>query len=421
MILSNKSIWQQRQALMKDKNFILFILYSFITVTAKAMCYIILIWHVMQYNTHNTLFNSIIMSLSFWLPSVVLSPFSGVIVDQFERKKVLFIANSIRATCFISIGLILQHIDQLWICSLLNAINGCIWATLGPALSAFIRELVNDEELLAANTNLDVCIEIANIAGMGIASLLIIILTTSQALLGVGLMIIIGMIILTKISIEHEQQHHNQDKQTFWLQFKMVINYLKPRPILALLYLLNEVLFLQFMLSPILLAPLIKTTLHGTGKDFSLTELSLSAGIIIGSFILPWLTEKIGRIKCLFGSIIWISFLFFLVSQAKQINTLMIIYGLLGLGLPVWSIIASFTQEYTEKSMQGRMQSIFNTIGASGMLLLYTVLAICHDNKNTSRSYWFAMILGLISIMLLIKIKRNQEKLITNKQSNLTQ
>ena len=146
------------------------------------MGYIVLTWHVLSFH-HNPLISSMLISLSFWAPSVLLSPLAGVIVDRYSRKRIIIIANVTRALAFIAIAITMLRNDALWLCCLSNLMNGIIFTVLGPATMAFVREIVPNDKLLAGNSTIDMAIQLSTIVGMGGAGLLIMLLSTTVALL----------------------------------------------------------------------------------------------------------------------------------------------------------------------------------------------------------------------------------------------
>ena len=160
-------------------------------------------------------------------------------------------------------------------------------------------------------------------------------------------------------------------------------------------------LFVQFMISPILLAPFIKTVIHGSGQDFSLVELSLSVGIVVGSFVLPWCCHRFGRLSVLVVASCWLSVIFIFISLTHHVSSLVVLYAMLGLGLPLWTVIASYSQEYTEKSMQGRVQSFANTASSGCLLVVYLLLALGHSHLLIARAFWFCTALGVLAVLLI--------------------
>ena len=339
-----------------------------------------------------------------------------MVVDRYDRKTIVIVANTIRLLAFLGFSIAIDHFDTLLLCCSLNAINGSVWALLGPGLMAFTRELVPNDYLLAANSTLDIMIEIANIVGMAVASIMIVHWSIHASMLIITSQSFLSILLLLTIHRKDECKSHGRNNENYWQQLVSGIGYLRERPALAILYIANEIFFLQFMICPILLAPLIKSSFHAGGHLFSLTELSLSMGLIIGSLSIPSLSQKLGRIPCLLGGVVYLSLIFFIIANSSTPRNITLLYASLGAGLPLWSVIASFCQEHTDKSMQGRVQSIFNTFGALGLMLIYLGLGISKITPNTG--YFLCTILGCLAFALLIWIHQNLHQLPVDTSAN---
>lgn len=400
------TLWQQRQALLTDRRFLLFLFHGFITVAAGSMGYIVLTWHVLSFH-HNPLISSMLISLSFWAPSVLLSPLAGVIVDRYSRKRIIIIANVTRALAFITIAITMLRNDALWLCCLSNLMNGIIFTVLGPATMAFVREIVPNDKLLAGNSTIDMAIQLSTIVGMGGAGLLIMLLSTTVALLliAAGIGIAIGMLMLIR-NDSYEQHHHNLQTNPF-RELADSWSYLLQRPLLVYIYALNTTLFVSFMVSPIVLAPFIKTALHGTGRDFTTTEVIFSIGMIMGGLIIPWIADRWGHVRCLFLTVIYTSTLFIIISINHSISLLMMWYFFLGIGLPIWAVIASLAQQHTPKDMQGRLQSLSQTLSSCGLMLVYLLLSLYGSHIPLAHCYWLCAALGLVNLVFICQIYRH--------------
>ena len=97
---------------------------------------------------------------------------------------------------------------------------------------------------------------------------------------------------------------------------------------------------------------------------------------------------------------------FFLISFASAISWLVIFYAVLGVGLPLWSVIAAYSQEYTAKSMQGRVQAFFSTIGSFVLMFTYLFLAINSVHVGIQYCYWFCVVLGISALLIILCIYR---------------
>lgn len=84
------------------------------------------------------------------LPSVLLGPFIGPLIDHFPKKPVLFITDLIRTVFAFSLSFsILMHMT--WILYVGSALLGTSGIFFGPARNSVIPRVVTDDELPVAN------------------------------------------------------------------------------------------------------------------------------------------------------------------------------------------------------------------------------------------------------------------------------
>ena len=85
------------------------------------------------------------------LPPFLLGPVAGVIADRFDRRKVLVLSDVLRAgivLCF----LMVDRPERLWLLYVLTVLQFSVSAFFEPARAALVPGLVENEELLTANT-----------------------------------------------------------------------------------------------------------------------------------------------------------------------------------------------------------------------------------------------------------------------------
>jgi MFS family permease len=85
------------------------------------------------------------------LPPFVLGPLAGVVADRFDRRKVLILSDVLRAgivLCF----LLVDRPERLWLLYVLTVLQFSVSAFFEPARAALVPALVENEELIAANT-----------------------------------------------------------------------------------------------------------------------------------------------------------------------------------------------------------------------------------------------------------------------------
>lgn len=86
-----------------------------------------------------------------FLPPLVVSPLAGVLIDRFDRKRLLILSDVLRAVIILLL-LFATGPDMLWLIYLLTVIQFCLSALFEPGRSAIMPSLVQPDDLLKANT-----------------------------------------------------------------------------------------------------------------------------------------------------------------------------------------------------------------------------------------------------------------------------
>ncbi len=86
-----------------------------------------------------------------FLPPLLISPTAGVLVDRFDRKRLLMLSDALRAVIVLAL-LLVRGPEMLWLIYLTTVLQFCLSALFEPARAAIMPSLVAPEQLLEANT-----------------------------------------------------------------------------------------------------------------------------------------------------------------------------------------------------------------------------------------------------------------------------
>ncbi len=395
--------WQQRIHLLKHSSFRWYLISCLLATLGGGMSFIALTWYVLQIN--NSLAAVVTTQLCFWLPSVIVSPIAGICVDRFNRRTLLIINDLFRALAFISFGFFFIYHDSLWLCYFLTAINGVTYAFYSPTTFTLIREIVGKDDLLYANATIDSAYEIGNIAGMGLAGVVVSFIGPEKTLIIVGALLALGGLCLFRVNVNTIVQENIKTLKSFFSDYKDSLQYLKKERNLCKLYAIQLIVFIQYMIAPIILAPFVKNNLHGTASTFGHIEAFLSLGVVIGGIILPyWASRKTASvviITCI--AVTCVSFISFGFNY--HIATAELIYLLLGITFGAWPLIMTQAQHRTELAMQGRVQASFMTLSSIGVIAMYLLANLTSRYISLEYDYWFAGFLGVIALLLAYRFR----------------
>src|SRR5678815_4347597 len=85
------------------------------------------------------------------LPPFLLSPVAGVVADRFARRTILILSDILRA-CIVLGFLLVDRPGRLWLLYVLTVLQFSVSAFFEPARAALVPALVENKELLTANT-----------------------------------------------------------------------------------------------------------------------------------------------------------------------------------------------------------------------------------------------------------------------------
>ena len=85
-----------------------------------------------------------------FLPMFLFSPIAGVIADRYDRKKIMVLADLLRAVTVLGF-LFIRSADHLWLFYLLTAVQFMLSALFVPARTAALANIVDQKDLVTAN------------------------------------------------------------------------------------------------------------------------------------------------------------------------------------------------------------------------------------------------------------------------------
>lgn len=103
----------------------------------------LIIW---AYEKQGTVMSIALLSVFSYIPYVLVSLFAGVIVDKFQKKKIMIICDTIAAICsFCVLIMVLTDALQVWHLFVINSITGFMNAFQSPASKVAITLIVPKE------------------------------------------------------------------------------------------------------------------------------------------------------------------------------------------------------------------------------------------------------------------------------------
>ena len=222
--------------------------------------------------------------------------------------------------------------------------------------------------MLIANSIYDAGALFGQIFGVALAGMLLIILPPFICLFFTAFFLLAGTMFLWKTSVHSANRHHQKTGSSFAKDFKATLTYLAQAPRVLVLCTINMALVIQYMIAPLLLAPFVKNILHKNASYFGLIEMALAVGMLISSTLIPRFSagKRWFKTSLMCISVNITSFIVF--SMNHLVTIAIVLYFIIGLCVPIWTVVMSKAQARTEQRFQGRVQSLCNFI--SGIFIV---------------------------------------------------
>jgi MFS family permease len=313
-------------------------------------------WLVLQL-TNSALQIGIIAALST-LPSLFLTLFGGVIVDQFPKRKILLATQTASMILAFTLGILtLAGLVTVWMIGITAFLLGIVTAIDSPARQAFVSEIVTKEQLPSAIALNSGIFNAARVLGPSVAGVLIALIGAGGAFLVNGLSYIAVLVALLWMKVELPAER----KKLHAIEaIKAGIIYSFAHPIIRTLIIFTGVSSV-FGWSYTTLMPLIaQNTFHlgaaGLGYMYAASGLgSLLATILIATF-----SKKISAEIFILGGSILFAISLILFSYTTHLLPGLILLFLTGLGLlSQFAMMNTVIQSLVISEMRGRVISIY--------------------------------------------------------------
>ncbi len=350
---------------LKYYNFRLYFIGQSISLIGTWMQRVTIPWVV--YRLTNSALYLGVAGFASQIPTFLLSPLAGVIVDRSERYKLLFITQTIAMTQ----ALLLFTLYQLEYISVpiiifLNIILGAVNAFDMPARQSLLIHLVEGKDNLnnaiALNSSM---VNLARLLGPSMAGVIITILGEPVCFLINAISYLFVVVCLALMKLKKIPIH--KSKRKIFEDFLEGFKYVREHPPLKYVILLLGLISFVGMPYTVLLPVYVREVLKGDAHIYGFLMGAVGIGALSGAFLMASResTRGIGNFiprACLIFGLALITF-----SRVKTFSLALIIVAIAGFGMVTETITSNtFLQLYTQEEKRGRVMS-FYTLAFTGM------------------------------------------------------
>ena len=297
------------------------------------------------------------------LPFLLFTLPAGVWVDRLPRRPILVVADVGRAVALASIPLA-YAVDALTLPHLyvVAFATGVLAVFFDVSYLAYLPSLVQRDQLGAANSNLEATRSAAQVAGPGVAGVLVEAITAPAAILVDGISYLFSALFVWRIERPDRREQRVSPRGQLLAQLKEGLSFVLRHPYLRALTLstggwnlfahIGFGIFLVYFVRTLGLSPAVVGLLIAVG----------SCGSIVGALAAARIAERFGLGRAMVWPAIVSSVAFFLVPLApRESPELFVLAGLLlgsFLGMVFNVTQLTFRQSITPEHLQGRMNAV---------------------------------------------------------------
>ena len=311
---------------------------------------------IIVYRVTGSVLNVGLMLMATAVPALVFGLIAGVVVDRFDRKRIMIAADLIRLVIVASIPFLVNvHIAWLYVMVMLSA---SVTQFFSPANESVLPEIASEEELGAANAIMAIAQFGSTAVGFALAGLL----ASTQSITAV-FFIDAGtfafsalMISLVKVAPLVTEELTTLGEMIRNLNFGA--KFILRTPILRSMNLVKIPVLIAFGLQNVLLLPFALTALNATEFEYGIQEGLTSVGFVLGSLLMARLSDRLREGQWLVLSYLGMGF--FGLVYALQTNVWLAIALIAfsgALNAPSFVAARLINQRNTPREMRGRVFS----------------------------------------------------------------
>jgi MFS family permease len=357
------------------------------------------------------------------LPAVVVGPFVGILVDRWDRKRIMIASDLLRVA--ITLGfLLIRGPGDLWLVYLLTVAQFTVSSIFEPARSAIMPRVVRPDDLVTANVLSSVTWSAMLALGGLLGGVVAAFLGVTAALLLNSLSFVISAVLLAGMRSSDggsfRPEHTTSHAETGGL--REGLRYLRQRPSTAALLMLKA----GSAVGSIETLRVLYATTVFSGNDqgaWSLGMLSAAAGVgaVLGPLLLqPFNDGTVGRMRwlCAIALATCSVGILSLASATGLWWAALVFVGRAMGGSAVWTYSAVMIQQLTDDHVRGRVFALDYAanqfVAVCATLLLGWLLN--QSNEATLRAVTFqvgiATLIPLVLWVLAVLAIERRERLV---------
>lgn len=343
-----------------NRDFALLSIGQFVSAIGDGIHRVALIWWI--YNVTGSPSTTGLLSLASMVPSILLSPYMGVLADRWDRRKIVYWMDFARGAIIAAVAILsfTGHLSTWHLVASSVLVSSCS-SLFNPAVSAMIPGLVGMDKLQRAQGALQTMMGMVGIIGPALGGALVATIGYSAVFLMNAISFALSAV--SEMFIRYKQAAHDSKRGHFAEMAEAMRFALGMPTIMGILLVFAMMNFSVSHLGSLTLPYLIKARLGAGSGELGFSMTAISIGGIAGSFLMGILKNPKRRSSLITaGAVVMGGFLVSWVLL-PQLIWLYIINAAVGFAASLININAGviFVQ-VTPDRMMGKLSAFMNSV-----------------------------------------------------------
>lgn len=380
---------------------------NLISMIGSGMNSAAVIWYILQ-ATHSEVSLGALIALQT-LPSMLLLPFTGVIIDREDRRHLMMWLDAARFVIILTVAmLVFTHHVRLWHVYLMSVLVGIGFWMFFPAVNALVQELTPDDKMLDSNSLLLAALQggwlmAGAIVGfvynhIGLGGVLIIDCASYLISIACVFQVRKGRVTVSRPEPEIASQPSTAGTAAQFLdELSEGYRYIRKNRRVLLIGIAWALFVAAMMTQGVLSAPLSERILHGGAVGYGWLNGGWAIGAFISVFYAATFIRRHGANRSVTLTMSVIAASLFLLPVSHWLALAVTIYFVMGSSRGIGGIaLSSEMMQLVPRHFMGRVQNAFSFV-ASGLQICTALLAgEAAHREGLSYGFWMvgAMYLG---------------------------
>jgi len=398
------------------KKVVLFLISQMISLFGTMLVQYAIFWHVTLVGGSGVLMT--ISIVTGFLPTFILSPFGGVWADRYDRKQLMVLADGAIALVTLAAGIFFSlGFQDMWLLFLAQALRASGSAVHGPAVNAFLPQLVPTEALTKVNGVSQSIQSVVALISPMVAGVLMTV-STIQTIFFIDV-VTAAIAIAVLVGLIHVAPHPRAMetlKLSYFSDMRDGLHYVRNHAFVKRFLFFCTMFF--FLAAPVaFLTPLQVTRTYGE-EVWRLTavEIAFSLGMVFGGILISVWGGFKNRIYTMALSSFMIGFLTVALGLPITFWFYLVVMAIIGVTMPLFNTPSTvMLQELVDDAFLGRVFGVFGMISSimmpMGMLVFGPVADVVKIEwlLMGSGTGLFAIAFFLTGSRVLIELGRPRE------------